>query len=64
MADIEISNGQWPDLIPSLLQSLTSNPARLPKKSIMQCIGFVCETVVTIIDRKVRIVFLLNLMPS
>jgi importin subunit beta-1 len=42
---VEVPIGQWQDLIPSLLERITQTNEPLVKKSTLQCIGFICETV-------------------
>jgi hypothetical protein len=39
--------GQWNELIPTLLEMLTRSPSPVAKKSTLQCIGFICEVVVS-----------------
>lgn len=47
IADIEMAYGQWNELIPTLLEMLTGSPSPVAKKSTLQCIGFICEVVVS-----------------
>lgn len=45
MADIELSVGQWNDLIPHLLDMIKRAHSAVVKKSSLQCLGFICETI-------------------
>lgn len=42
IANIELANGMWPDLIPGLLSNVNASTA---KAASLQAIGFICEQV-------------------
>ncbi|KAI8907243.1 armadillo-type protein [Gorgonomyces haynaldii] len=44
IANVELPQGQWQDLIPSLLPKLGGTESETTKKSTLQAIGFICET--------------------
>ncbi|KAI8888288.1 ARM repeat-containing protein [Backusella circina FSU 941] len=44
IAEIELPYGQWPTLIPSLLNNMTVAETDLLKQSTLQAIGYICES--------------------
>jgi importin subunit beta-1 len=45
IAAIELPQGQWPDLITNLLGAVNTGDLNT-KVATLQCIGFICETIV------------------
>lgn len=44
IADIELPANQWPQLIQTLLDNVTSSDNSLLRQASLVCIGFICET--------------------
>jgi hypothetical protein len=48
IASVELPHAQWPELIIRLLENMTTSDNAMLKRATLKTIGFVCESIVSI----------------
>jgi len=63
IAAIELPNNDWQDLITSLLGAISTGDVNT-RVAALQCIGYICETIVRGLDRKLPTSLIVRLLQS